>query len=126
MPSVSNQQFGSHLVHFIFGHGIERRIEILHGNARNRPVADMLRQPCKMFIQQFGIPLFKQVDKVHLPHHNHTLPVFIHAVDEFVIIAVVNVQPLIAGDDAYLGNVSVVKLNKGSETGTLICTGPFP
>ena len=102
MTSVSNQQFGSHLVHFLFGHGIERRIEILHGNARNRPVADMLRQPCKMFIQQFGIPLFKQIDKIHLPHHNHTLPVFIHAVDEFVIIAVVNVQPLIAGDDAYL------------------------
>lgn len=46
---------------------------------------------------------FKQIDKIHLPHHNHTLPVFIHAVDEFVIIAVVNVQPLIAGDDAYLG-----------------------
>ena len=101
MSPVSNQQVGSHPVHLLFGHGIERRIKILHRDTRNSLIADMLRQPGKMLIQQFGISFFKQINKIHLPYHDHPLSVFVHAVDEVIIIAVVDVQALIAGDDAH-------------------------
>ncbi len=47
--------------------------------------------------------LFKQIDKVHLTDNNHPFLVFVHAVDEVVVITVVDVQSLVARDDTYFG-----------------------
>ena len=47
--------------------------------------------------------LLEQIDKIHLTDDNHTLLIFIHPVDQIVIITVVDIQSLITGNDTHCG-----------------------
>ena len=42
--------------------------------------------------------LLEQIDKIHLTDNNHSFLIFIHPVNEVIIIAVIHVQSLITGD----------------------------
>ena len=58
-----------------------------------------------MLVEHLGVFLFKQVNQVHLPHYDHPSLVAVQAVDEWLVVLVVHIQPLIAGNDTVLQEV---------------------
>ena len=103
MASVSNQQFRTHFLLGFKVHGAEQRFDVSDGQSRNGLVADVFGKPGKMLVEHLGVFLFEQINQVHLSHYDHPSLVAVQAVDEWLVILVVHVQSLIAGNDACFG-----------------------
>ena len=103
MPAIGNQQIRHQLRLFLFRQGINNRIKILHRDPRDGLIARMLRQPSKMLVKQLADFPFKEVNQVHLANHHHALRIAVQASDQVIVLAVIDIQPLITGNDTHIG-----------------------
>ena len=103
MSAIGNHQIRHHLLLRLLRQGVEGCVEVFHRYAGNGLVSGMFRQPGEMLIEQFGDFLFEEIDQAHLSGDDHAAVVVVQPLDQSVVFAVVDVQPLVAGDDAHLG-----------------------
>ena len=66
----------------------------------------------RSYYERLGIFLFEQINQAHLSHNNHSFLVFVQPLNEVVVVAVVHVQPLVAGHYAYFGQCFGGKLEQ--------------
>jgi len=59
-----------------------------------------------VLVKHFDVSLVEQVYQIHLPHHHHASLILVQSVDERLIIFVVDVESLIAGNDTRFGQLA--------------------
>ena len=102
MSAVGDHQFGLQLLLLCFGKRIQQGIEILDRQSWYDAVADVLRQPSEVLVEQFTDLLLEQVDQAHLSGNDHSFAITVQTSDQLVILTVINVQSLIAGNHTHL------------------------
>ena len=105
MSAIGDEQVGCHLLLSLFIHRRDGHIEVLDGQGRNGSVAQMFAQPGKVLRKRLDELLVELVDEGHLSHHHHSLGVAVQLVYQFLIVSVIDIQPLIAGDDTHIGKL---------------------
>jgi hypothetical protein len=103
MSAEGDDKLGRHLLLALGRHGIDGSIEVTDGQAGRSSVAQVFGEPSEIAAKRFHVGLLEEVDEVHLSHHDHAFAQGVEPVDEAVVVAVVDVEALIARDDARRG-----------------------